>query len=78
MVSRPGLEPGTLCLKGRLVSSTVFYQLLPFVAITRFWGVCFRSQRLRLARLMGEFFDGFLTVIAATDMLYGLRSTLLH
>ena len=72
------LELATSCVTGRLVSSTVFYQLLPFVAITRFWGVCFRSQRLRLARLMGEFSDGFLTVIAATDMLYGLRSTLLH
>ena len=27
---------------------------------------------------MGEFFDGFLTVVAATVMLYGLRSTLLQ
>ena len=52
----------------------VFSQLFPFVALTRFWGVCFRSQRLRLARLMGEFPDGFLTVVAATAMLYGLRS----
>ena len=43
---------------------------------TRFSGVCFRSQRLRLARLMGELFDGFLTVVAATAMLYGLRSLL--
>ena len=34
-----------------------------------------RSQRLRLARLMGEFSDGFLTVVAVTAMLYGLRST---
>ena len=55
-----------------LASSTVFSQLLPFVALTRFWGVCFRSQRLRLARLRGEFSDGFLTVVAATTMLYGL------
>ena len=46
----------------------VFSQLFPFVAITRFWGVCFRSQRLRLARLMGEFSDGFLTVVAATSL----------
>ena len=53
----------------------VFSQLLPFVAITRFGGVCFRSQRLRLARLMGEFSDGFLTVVAVTTMRYGLRST---
>ena len=53
-------------------------KLLLFVAITRFWGVCFRSQRLRLARLMGEFSDGFLTVVAATALLYGLRSTLLQ
>ena len=56
----------------------VFCQLLPFVAITRFWGVCFRSQRLRLACLMGEFSDGFLTVVAVTAMLYGLCSTLLQ
>ena len=48
----------------------VFSQFLSFVAFTRFWGVCFRSQRLRLARLMGEFIDGFLTVIAYTVMLY--------
>ncbi len=60
------------------VSSTVFSQFLPFVALTRFWGVCFRSQRLRLARLRGEFTDGFLTVVAATAMLYGLCSTLLQ
>ena len=26
-------------------SSTVISQFLPFVALTRFWGVCFRSQR---------------------------------
>ena len=38
---------------GKRVSSTVFYQLFPFVALTRFRGVCFRSQRLRLARLIG-------------------------
>ena len=65
------------CSVGSRASSTVFSQLLPFVAITRFWGVCFRSQRLRLARLMGEFSDGFLTVVAVTAMLYGLRSLLL-
>ena len=59
----------------RQASSTVFSQLLPFVALTRFWGVCFRSQRLRLARLRGEFPDGFLTVVAAAAMLYGLRGT---
>ena len=53
----------------RQASSTVFSQLLPFVALARFWGVCFRSQRLRLARLMGEFSDGFLTVLDAMDML---------
>ena len=51
---------------GRMASSTVFYQLFPLVALTQLRGVCFRSQRLRLARLMGEFFDGFLTVVAAT------------
>ena len=62
--------------RGRLASSTVFSQLFPFVALTRFWGVCFRSQRLRLARLMGEFSDGFFTVVAATAMLYWLRSLL--
>ena len=55
------------------MASTVFSQFFPFVAITRFWGVCFRSQRLRLARLMGEFSDGFLTVVTATVILYGLR-----
>ena len=56
----------------------VFSQLFPFVALTRFWGVCFRSQRLRLARLMGEFSDGFLTVTVATAILYRLRSALLQ
>ncbi len=56
----------------------VFCQLLPLVAITRFWGVCFRSQRLRLACLMGELSDGFLTVVAARAMRYGLCSTLLQ
>ena len=34
----------------------VFHQFLPFVALTRLLGSCFRLQRLRLARLMGEFF----------------------
>ena len=33
----------------------VFHQFLPFVALTRLLGSCFRLQRLRLARLMGEF-----------------------
>ena len=65
------------CSLGSRASSTVFSQLLPFFTITRFWGVCFRSQRLRLAHLRGEFPDGFLTVVAATAMLYGLRSTCL-
>ena len=78
-MARPaGIEPATLCLEVKQASSTVFSQLLPFVALTRFWGVCFRSQRLRLARLQGEFSDGFLTVVAATAMLYGLRSTWLQ
>ena len=72
-VGRAGIPA---CLVGRLASSTVFSYFLPFVALTRFWGVCFRSQRLRLARLMGEFSDGFFTVVAATAMLYGLRSLL--
>ena len=79
-MNRP-LNSVIICIMGtmhsRQVSSTVFSQLFPFVAITRFLGVCFRSQRLRLAHLMGEFSDGFLTVVAATGMLYGLRSTLL-
>ena len=35
----------------------VFHQFLPFVALTRLLGSCFRLQRLRLARLMGEFFE---------------------
>ena len=65
-------------LGSRLASSMVFSQLLPLVALTRFCGVCFRSQHLHLARLMGEFPDGFLTVVAATAMLYWLRSTLLQ
>ena len=64
--------------RGSRASSTVFSQFLPFVALTRFWGVFFRSQRLRLARLMGEFSDGFLTVVTVTAMLYWLRSTLLQ
>ena len=66
MVGTPGFEPGISCTPIRQPSSTAFTQFLPFVALTRFWGVCFRSQRLRLARLMGEFPDGFLTVVAAT------------
>ena len=61
-------------LRSSQASSTVFSQFLPFVALTRFGGVCFRLQRLRLARLMGEFSDGFLTVVAATAMLYGLAA----
>ena len=60
------------------VSFTVFSQLFPLIALTRFWGVCFRSQRLRLTRLMGVFSDSFFTVVAATAMLYGLSSTLLQ
>ena len=68
----------TRCSTSRLASSTVFSQLLPLVSLTQLRGVCFRSQRLRLARLMGGFLDGFLTVVAATVMLYGLRSTLLQ
>ena len=60
---------------GRLASSTVFSQFLPFVAITRFCGVCFRSQHLRLARLMGEFSDGFLTVVAVTAMPFDWQET---
>ena len=35
----------------------VFHQFLPFVALTRLLGICFRLQRLRLARLTGEFFE---------------------
>ena len=65
-MARPaGLEPATLCLEVRLASSTVFHQLLPLVALTQLQGVCFRSQRPRLALLMGEFSDSFLTVVAA-------------
>ena len=52
-----------------LATYTGFSQILPLVALTRFRGVCFRSQRLRLARLRGEFSDGFLTVVATTGML---------
>ena len=61
-----------------MASSTVFTQLLPLVSLAQLRGVCFRSQRLRLALLMGEFSDSFLTVVAATVMLYGLCSTLLQ
>ena len=68
-MTQAGFEPAAYCLGVRLASSTVFSQFLPFVALTRFWGVCFRSQRLRLARLRGEFSDGFLTVVAATVLL---------
>ena len=78
-MARPaGLEPATLCLEVRLASSTVFSQLLPLIALTQLQGVCFRSQRLQPTLLMGEFPDSFLTVVAATVMLYGLRSTLLR
>ena len=78
MVGPSGFEPETSCTPSKWASSTVFSQLLPLVALTQLQGVCFRSQRLRLARLMGEFRDSFLTVVAATVMLYGLRSTLLQ
>ena len=64
------------CFSSSQAASTVFSQLFPFVALTRFLGVCFRSQRLRLARLRGEFSDGFLTVVPAAAMLYWLRSFL--
>ena len=60
---------------------SVFHGFLPipsFRCYYRVLGVCFRSQHLRPARLMGEFSDGLLTVVAATAMLYGLRSTLLQ
>ena len=66
------------CPESKQTFSMGFYQLLPFVAITWFWGVCFRSQRQLLARLMREFSDGFFTVGAATVMLYGLRRTCLQ
>ena len=61
--------------------AAVFHGFLPvpsFRCYYRVLGVCFRSQHLRPARLMGEFSDGLLTVVAATAMLYGLRSTLLQ
>ena len=32
-----------------------FHQFLPFVALTRLVGICFRLQRLRLACLTGKF-----------------------
>ena len=78
MVGARGFEPRASCSRRRLAASTIFSQFLSFVAFTRFWGVCFRSQRLRLARLRGEFSDGFLTVVAVTAMLYELCSTLLQ
>ena len=43
-----------------------------------FGASAFARNAYGLARWMGEFFDGFLTVVAATAMLYGLRSTLLQ
>ena len=43
-----------------------------------FGASAFALNAYSLARLMGEFFDGFLTVVAATAMLYWLRSTLLQ
>ena len=76
--SHPARVWTTALCRSRQASSTVFTQLLPFVSLTRFLGFCFRSQRLRLARLLGEFPDGFFTVVAATAMLYGLCSTLLQ
>ena len=38
----------------------------------------FARNAYGLAPLMGEFSDSFLTVVAATVMLYGLRGTLLQ
>ena len=43
-----------------------------------FWASAFARNPYSLARLTGEFSDGFLTVIAATAMLYWLRSALLQ
>ena len=40
-----------------------------------FGASAFARNACGLARLMGEFSDGFLTVVATTAMLYGLRST---
>ena len=41
---------------GRLASSMVFSQLLPLINLTRFQGVCFRSQRLQPSPLDGRVF----------------------
>ena len=43
-----------------------------------FGASAFARNAYSLARLLGEFFDGFLTVIAATAMLYWMRSALLQ
>ena len=42
-----------------------------------FGASAFARNAYNLTRLPGEFSDGFLTVVAATAMLYWLRSTLL-
>ena len=66
----PGATSCKTCFSSSQAASTVFSQLLLLIALTRFWGFCFRSQRLRLARLSGEFSDGFLTVVPAAAMLH--------
>ena len=45
----------------------VFHQFIPFVALTRLLGICFRLQRLRLARLTGELLLEALRVRRQTD-----------
>ena len=60
----------------------VFHGFLPtpssYCFYTVLWSSAFARNTYGLARLMGEFPDGFLTVVAATAMLYWLRSTLLQ
>ena len=56
----------TGCRRSILASFTVFCQLFPFVALTWFWASAFARNAYSLARLMGEFFDCFLTVVSYT------------
>ena len=66
------LRPPACKVRGRLprFSPNSFLSLL----LHGFVASAFARNAYGLARLTGEFFDGFLTVVAATAMLYGLRS----
>ena len=76
---RPGnRQTGSLREAGRRLPQ-FFSHLLPFVALTRFLGRLLSLATPTPSPLGARvFLTVFLTVVAATAMLYGLRSTLLQ